>query len=159
MIIVKTKQGDIFLDDKVYFYVEHLHSKRTIGAKHNGGDLIISEVESVRYISDAEAIDYTDKGSEVENLQKQVELLTEISGIKGTIIQEFRYLYASAYGFIESIAGTKEPPTDSWNSFVAAAKKFEDNAGSISDLKIGSLTTKMNSLYKALEDVTKNRSV
>ena len=106
-----------------------------------------------------EAIDYTDKGSEVEKLQKQVELITELSAIKSTIISEIRYLYSIAYGFVKKIAETKEPPTDSWSSFVAEAEKFVNNAADISDLKIGPFFTRLDSLYKELKDVTKDGSV
>ena len=159
MIIVKTNTGDTFLNEKHCFYVEHIKEEKKVEGKRIGADFDISGVESVRYVSDAEAIDYTDKGSEVEKLQKQVELITELSAIKSTIISEIRYLYSIAYGFVKKIAETKEPPTDSWSSFVAEAEKFVNNAADISDLKIGPFFTRLDSLYKELKDVTKDGSV
>lgn len=159
MIIVKTDTGNTFLNEKHCFYVEYIKEEKKVKGKRIDADFYISGVESVRYVSEAEAIDYTDKGSEVEKLQKQVELLTEISGIKGTIISKFRYLYSCAYNIVESIAKTKEPPTDSWSSFVADAKKLVDDACEISELKIGPFTEKLNSLFKELKDVTKDESV
>lgn len=159
MIIVKTKNGDIFLDDKEYFYLEHIKSERRIKGKRKNAELDLCNVESVRYVSDAEAIDYTDKGSEVEKLQKQVGLLTMISDTESDLSTEFRYLYIRAYEFVVAIAEAKEAPTDGWERFVEDAKKVVDDVGKISELKIGPFSERLDILYKELKDVTKDGSV
>ena len=75
MIIVKTSTGDVFLDEKTYFYIEHVKSERMINGKRNGADLTLYNVESVRYINDAQATDYKDEGSELENMTTKADLL------------------------------------------------------------------------------------
>ena len=72
MIIIKTKNGDVFLNEKEVIYVEHeKKNKRVYISAQNRNIGNIENVESVTFISDTEPIKYKDEGSEVVNLKAQ----------------------------------------------------------------------------------------
>ena len=73
MIIIKTKEGDCFINDHEMQLIDHYHKIKTVYIRSKDGKVKdeITHVESVRYISDAKAIDYTDEGSEVQKLKKE----------------------------------------------------------------------------------------
>lgn len=62
------------MNEKICTSVVHDKTEQKVHVLHNEQPYIIENVESVRYISDAQAVDYTEEGSEIEK--------TEISGFR-----------------------------------------------------------------------------
>ena len=82
MIIIKTKTGDTFVNDKEIISVEHNRDAHTAYvSKPNMGTLSmlarkpIEQVESVNYINDQTGTELKDNGSEILYLRKQMESL------------------------------------------------------------------------------------
>ena len=70
MIIVKTKNGDRFINEKTVWQVEHDRKNATVriyGEKEQFD--MVKGVESVTYTSDAQPFEWTEQGSEIERLQ------------------------------------------------------------------------------------------
>ena len=155
MIIVKTKGGDIFLDDKVYFYIEHLKSKRMISGKRNGADLTINDVESVRYINDAQATDYKDEGSEIEKLKYQVFVSSEIVRRYLSVSGSFRSLLLDASNILEALSET-EDPSYGWQDYVKELKKYIEK---YYETLVKPAYAEIDKFEKILKDVTTDGSV
>lgn len=72
MIIVKTTNGDVFLNDREFMQVQHFKKVREVHTLERNPITdtpvlhSIGDVEQVRYVSDATPLDYTDYGSKVE---------------------------------------------------------------------------------------------
>lgn len=158
MIIVKTKGGDIFVDEKVYFYIEHLKSKRMISGKRNGADLTINDVESVRYINDAQATDYTDEGSELEKLKYQVFVSNEIKKRYLSVSGSFRSLLLAAYDILEALSET-EDPSYGWQDYVKELKKYLEKYYETLENKVKPAYAEIEKFEKILKDVTTDGSV
>ena len=75
MIIVKTSKGDFFLNEKICTSVAYDKTEQKVYFLDNEQPYVIENVESVRYISDAQAIDYKDEGFELENMTTKADLL------------------------------------------------------------------------------------
>ena len=81
MIIIKTKQGDIFVNDREIVNVTHNRELHT--AEINNGKAMgtlcrtypIEHVESVNYINEQTAKEWKDSGSELEYLHKEMDSL------------------------------------------------------------------------------------
>jgi accessory colonization factor AcfC len=72
MIIVKTKTGTHFVNDKAVRKVWHDKNNAKVWITDaNGGIDNITDVEMVTYTSDMMKVDYQDKGSMVEYLEQQ----------------------------------------------------------------------------------------
>ena len=71
MIIVKTKNGDKFINEKESVMVCHDKEKKQVSfhTREAMQGVKINDVESVIYITDAQPIEYKDEGSEIERLQ------------------------------------------------------------------------------------------
>ena len=81
MIIIKTKQGDIFVNDKEMVNVTHNRELHTADI-HDGKGVgilcrnpLIEHVESVIYINEQTAKEWKDSGSELEYLRKEKDSL------------------------------------------------------------------------------------
>lgn len=81
MIIIKTKTGDIFVNDKEMVNVTHNRELHTADI-HDGKSMgtlwrkpPIEHVESVNYINEQTAKEWKDNGSELEYLRKEMESL------------------------------------------------------------------------------------
>lgn len=79
MIIVKTSNGDVFLNEKEYKTIPHNKEMRTVILVKDIGQMqtktdVIENVEAIRYISDAQPLDYTDRGSLLTMYRELVEL-------------------------------------------------------------------------------------
>lgn len=81
MIIIKTKQGDIFVNDKEMVNVTHNRELHTADI-HDGKGIgilcrnpLIEHVESVVYINEQTAKEWKDSGSELEYLRKEKDSL------------------------------------------------------------------------------------
>ena len=81
MIIIKTKMGDIFVNDKEMMNVTHNRELHTADIHDGKGMGIlwrkppIEHVESVNYINEQTAKEWKDNGSELEYLRKEMESL------------------------------------------------------------------------------------
>ena len=74
MIIVKTKNGDRFINDKAVTMVEHDKEKAVVDAYGDNGVFFhIEDVESVIYTNDAQATSWKDEGSEIQRLKATIE--------------------------------------------------------------------------------------
>ena len=73
MIIVKTKNGDRFLNDKAVIMVEHLRDKAVVNAYGDKGlYYIVEDVEGVIYTNDAQPASWKDEGSALEKQDKEL---------------------------------------------------------------------------------------
>ena len=81
MIIVKTKNGDRFLNDRAFQTVEHDREKAVVNAYGDKGVFFhIEDVEAVIYNNDAQPVNWKDEGSEIERLKKANAELAEWGG-------------------------------------------------------------------------------
>ena len=76
MIIVKTKNGDRFINDKAVTMVEHDKEKAVVNAYGDGDNGLffhIEDVESVLYTNDTQPTSWNDEGSEIQRLKAVIE--------------------------------------------------------------------------------------
>ena len=74
MIIVKTKNGDRFINDKAVTMVEHDREKAVVNAYGDKGVFFhIEDVEGVIYTNDAQPTSWKDEGSEIQRLMKSLD--------------------------------------------------------------------------------------
>ena len=71
MIIVKTKNGDRFINDKAVTMVEHDRERAAVKAYGDNGVFFhIEDVEGIIYANDAQPMHWKDEGSEIQRLMK-----------------------------------------------------------------------------------------
>jgi len=74
MIIVKTKNGDRFINDKAVTMVEHDREKAVVNAHGDKGLYYhIEDVEAVIYTNDAQPTSWKDEGSEIQRMMKSLD--------------------------------------------------------------------------------------
>ena len=74
MIIVKTKNGDRFINDKAVAMVAHDRDKAVVNAHgENGAYYHIEDVEGIIYTNDAQPTSWKDEGSEIQRLKKELD--------------------------------------------------------------------------------------
>ena len=74
MIIVKTKNGDRFINDKAVIMVEHDREKAVVNAYGDKGlYYIVEDVEGVIYTNDAQPTTWQDEGSDIQRLAKSLD--------------------------------------------------------------------------------------
>ena len=74
MIIVKTKNGDRFINDKAVTMVEHDREKAVVNAYGDKGMFFhIEDVEGIIYANDAQPTSWKDEGSEIQRLMKSLD--------------------------------------------------------------------------------------
>ena len=74
MIIVKTKNGDHFINEKSVIEVKHDREKATVSCYGANGFFSHHEdVEGIVYTNDAQPTSWTDEGSEIERLKKKLD--------------------------------------------------------------------------------------
>ena len=74
MIIVKTKNGDRFINDKAVTMVEHDRDKAEVTAYCDDGAYYkIEDVEGIIYTNDAQPTSWKDEGSEIQRLMKSLD--------------------------------------------------------------------------------------
>ncbi len=71
MIIVKTKNGDCFINDKTVTIVEHNKENATVSyfCDETGYTGHINDVEGVIYNNESQPISWQDNGSEIERME------------------------------------------------------------------------------------------
>lgn len=72
MIIIKTKRGDIFVNEKETVTVTHNRDERIVDICKGSEKECIGFVESVTYINDKSGSEWEDNGSHVAQLQRQL---------------------------------------------------------------------------------------
>jgi hypothetical protein len=78
MIIVKTKNGDRFINDKAVAMVEHDREKAVVNAHgENGAYYHIEDVEGIIYNNDTQPMHWKDEGSEIQRMKKELDELRE----------------------------------------------------------------------------------
>ena len=70
MIIIKTKNGDKFVNDKEIIELSHDKEKSTVTYSIRGGFNKFKDVEAILYTNDAQPTSWHDEGSEVQRLMK-----------------------------------------------------------------------------------------
>lgn len=80
MIIVKTKNGDRFINDKAVTMVEHDRENAEVNVYGDKYLYEIKDVEGIIYTNDAQPIAYKDEGSEIERLQNKLDEQLEWGG-------------------------------------------------------------------------------
>ena len=74
MIIVKTKNGDRFINDRAVTMVEHDREKAVANAYGDKGVFFhIEDVEGIVYTNDAQPTSWKDEGSEIQRLKKELD--------------------------------------------------------------------------------------
>ena len=74
MIIVKTKNGDQFINDKAVTMVEHDREEAVVNAYgEKGAYYHIEDVEGIIYTNDAQPTLWKDEGSEIQRLKATIE--------------------------------------------------------------------------------------
>ena len=74
MIIVKTKNGDRFINDKAVTMVEHDREKTVVNAYGDKGVFFhIEDVEGIIYANDAQPTSWKDEGSEIQRMMKSLD--------------------------------------------------------------------------------------
>ena len=74
MIIVKTKNGDHFINDKAVTMVEHDREKAVANAYGDKGVFFhIEDVEGIIYTNDAQPTSWKDEGSEIQRLKNELD--------------------------------------------------------------------------------------
>ena len=81
MIIVKTSNGDVFVNEKATIYVEHYREKKKVFVfalpPDNTYIRTIEQVEAVIYTNDANPTQWRDEGSELAKMRETVERFRE----------------------------------------------------------------------------------
>ena len=81
MIIVKTKNGDRFINDKAVTMVEHDRVNAAVNVKGDKGVFFhIEDVEGIIYTNDAQPTSWKDEGSEIQRLKKELDEEKEWGG-------------------------------------------------------------------------------
>lgn len=76
MIIVKTKNGDRFINDKAVTIVKHDRENAVVDAYGDKGAVFhIEDVEGIIYTNDAQPTSWKDEGSELETLKNNLKTL------------------------------------------------------------------------------------
>jgi hypothetical protein len=75
MIIVKTKNGNCFINDKDVTIVEHNKEKATVSyfCDETGNTGYINDVESIIYNNESQPISWQENGSEIERLKAKLD--------------------------------------------------------------------------------------
>ena len=75
MIIVKTKNGDVFVNEKTTHIVEHNHEDKTVVIRNPQYKMnsTINDVEGIIYTNDAQPVSWKDEGSEIQRLMKSLD--------------------------------------------------------------------------------------
>ena len=74
MIIVKTKNGDRFINDKAVTMVEHDREKAVVNVYGDKGVFShIEDVEGIIYTNDSQPTSWKDEGSEIQRLKKSLD--------------------------------------------------------------------------------------
>ncbi len=136
MIIVKTKNGDHFINEKSVIEVQHDREKAVVNCYGANGYFSHHEdVEGVIYTNDAQPTSWTDEGSEIQRLkaviekkEKELSQMCEHFGY----IREWFFIYQNAFDEIKD--KTRQAEMENKGIYVSpvaiieqAEKKYEES--------------------------------
>ena len=136
MIIVKTKNGDRFINDKAVTMVEHDREKAVVNAYCDEGVYYhIEDVEDILYTNDTQPTSWKDEGSEIQRLkaviekkEKELSQMCEHFGY----IREWFFIYQNAFDEIKD--KTRQAERENKGIYVSpvaiieqAEKKYEES--------------------------------
>ena len=136
MIIVKTKNGDRFINDKAVRMVEHDREKAVVNAFGDEGWYShIEDVESVLYTSDAQPTSWKDECSEIQRLKAVIEKKEkEMSQTYEhfAYIRDWFFIYQNAFVDIKSAVFRSKNGSKCEDSVInaiidEAEKKYEES--------------------------------
>ena len=136
MIIVKTKNGDRFINDKAVRMVEHDREKAEVNAFGDEGWYShIEDVESVLYTSDTQPTSWKDECSEIQRLKATIEKKEkEMSQTYEhfAYIREWFFIYQNAFDIIKDAVFRSKNGSKCEDSVInaiidEAEKKFEES--------------------------------
>lgn len=89
MIIVKTKNGDSFINDKAVTIVEHNKEKATVRfiCDKTGNTGNIYNVECVIYNNESQPISWQENGSEIERLKAKLDEYQELKELCANLLK------------------------------------------------------------------------
>ena len=136
MIIVKTKNGDRFINDKAVTMVEHDKEKAEVNAYGDNGMFFhIEDVEGIIYTNDAQPTEWKDEGSEIQRLKaelekKEKELSKEYDHF--VYIREWFFIYQNAFDDIKNAVLRSKNGSKCEDSVIdaiieAAEKKYKES--------------------------------
>ena len=136
MIIVKTKNGDRFINDKAVTMVAHDREKAVVNAHgENGAYYHIEDVEGIIYTNDAQPTSWNDEGSEIQRLKAVIEnKKNELSQMYEHFgyIREWFFIYQNAFDEIKD--KTRQAERENKGIYVSpvaiieqAEKKYEES--------------------------------
>lgn len=161
MIIVKTSKGNVFLNDKNTEIIEHDKPAEQVSVKFAQTPSFYNyyDVGSVRYISDAQAIDYKDEGNELENLRTRIGLLSKLAERRKELASTLRHLYICGLRILESISEIEDPNTYDWQDILKEVKKHIDFVYKTLEKDVKPTSVEINTIENDLENVTTDGSV
>ena len=136
MIIVKTKNGDRFINDKAVTMVNHDKEKAEVNVYGDKGYLFdIIDVEGIIYTNEAQPTSWKDEGSEIQRLkaviekrEKELSKMYEHFGY----IREWFFIYQNAFDEIKE--KTRQAERENKGIYVnplaiieAAEKKYKES--------------------------------
>ena len=136
MIIVKTKNGDRFINDKAVRMVEHDREKAEVNAFGDEGWYShIEDVESVLYTSDTQPTSWKDECSEIQRLKATIEKKEkEMSQTYEhfAYIRDWFFIYQNAFFDIKSAVFRSKNGSKCEDSVInviidEAEKKYEES--------------------------------
>ena len=136
MIIVKTKNGDRFINDKAVRMVEHDREKAEVNAFGDEGWYShIEDVESVLYTSDTQPTSWKDECSEIQRLKATIEKKEkEMSQTYEhfAYIRDWFFIYQNAFVDIKSAVFRSKNGSKCEDSVInaiinEAEKKYEES--------------------------------
>lgn len=112
MIIVKTKNGDRFINEKDFAKIEHHKNVAEVFCFDKEDNLCRYEgVECVVYVSDAQPVSWTDEGSEIQRLKSEYEKLKKDYDHMmehSRFIREWFFIYDEAFCRIQGAMAQAE---------------------------------------------------
>ena len=136
MIIVKTKNGDHFINEKSVIEVQHDREKAVVNCYGANGYFSHHEdVEGVIYTNDAQPTSWTDEGSEIQRLkaviekkEKELSQMCEHFGY----IREWFFIYQNAFDDIKNAVLRSKNGSKCEDSVIdaiidAAEKKYKES--------------------------------
>ena len=144
MIIVKTKNGDRFINDKAVRMVEHDREKAEVNAFGDEGWYShIEDVESVLYTSDTQPTSWKDEGSEIQRLKSVIEKKEkELSQTYEhfAYIREWFFIFQNAFDDIKSAVFRSKNGSKCEDSVInaiinEAEKKYEESEKRFKDVR------------------------
>ena len=149
------------MNEKICTSVVHDKTEQKVYVLCNERPYEIENVESVRYISDAQATDYKDEGSELENMTTKADLLEAKVRQYINVSGYFRSMFFRSQDLLRQIL-EKQPQEDFVEEMKWIVRGVNENLADSEKLLEGEMKTcfkVINDIDEALKNVAKNGSV